>query len=150
MTRQQRFEWHAYCRAWHLERVGRNEDPTDPAGEYDDPVLVKAARLLWARRSTAPSLDPGDYSWAKPQDRARFEAQDRERALFRSMFLSNATDAVNADGTPSQAALDYVALCMGQARENIAHMTGPQLRSSEDDLAAIRTELGIGPGKAAA
>jgi hypothetical protein len=148
---RQKFEWVAYTTAWQLERLGTSQSVIDPAGEWRDPVLVAAARPLWERKRLQRSLDPGDYSWAKtPADRARFEAQDRERTLYRSMFLSDPRDAVNADGSPSQAALDYVQLCVAQASQNFAHMQPLEKAASESDLGAIRRDLGIGPAVEAA
>lgn len=148
-THQQRFEWAAYVRAWHEERLGVAHNPCDVRGEWYDAVLVKAARVIWA----PPKKRTPELGWprATVEDIAWFERQDRERKLFASEFLGAEQNVRVAGQPPSDAQRDYVSLCMSQIDENLGRSAGrrpPRVGADAEVLRVVRAELG-GPRVAA-
>jgi hypothetical protein len=142
-THQQRFEWQAYVRAWNEEIQGVNWNPCDPNAEWHDPILVKAARQIWAPRAKR-SPEPG-WPRASADDMAWFEQQDRERRLFAAEFLVG--DQLRVQGQPpSDAERDYVSLCMAQVDANLSRRGArpPRAKADIEVLRVIRAELGVG------
>lgn len=132
LTEPERWQWYAYQHAFfRLTHNRAGYARTDPKGEWFEPELVRLAETQFKKelgqpRHPTPPIDrePSAAERARAYGNHElawhFDQQDRERAEFIHIAGFDRDPATwrNPDGSPTEAAIDFAALCRRQAEAN--------------------------------